>query len=91
MPRASMKFSLGKIIAVLVVLAAAGGGWAWYASRNAAGETKYRVGKLERGPLQAVVVASGTLAAEGVAVDGAGNVYGAEVGPKKVQKYVMKK
>ena len=34
---------------------------------------------------------SGTLAAEGVAVDGAGNVYGAEVGPKKVQKYVMKK
>ena len=34
---------------------------------------------------------SGTLAAEGVAVDGSGNVYGAEVGPKKVQKYVMKK
>jgi DNA-binding beta-propeller fold protein YncE len=34
---------------------------------------------------------SGTLAAEGVAVDGAGNVYGAEVGPAKLQKYVMKK
>lgn len=34
---------------------------------------------------------SNTLAAEGVAVDGAGNVYGAEVGPRKVQKYVMKK
>ena len=34
---------------------------------------------------------SGTLAAEGVAVDSSGNVYGAEVGPKKVQKYVMKK
>ena len=34
---------------------------------------------------------SGTLAAEGVAVDPAGNVYGAEVGPAKLQKYVMKK
>jgi len=34
---------------------------------------------------------TGTLAAEGVAADAAGNVYGAEVGPRKVQKYVMKK
>ena len=34
--------------------------------------------------------ATGTLAAEGVAVDGAGNIYGAEVGPRKVQKYVRK-
>jgi sugar lactone lactonase YvrE len=34
---------------------------------------------------------SGTLAAEGVAVDAAGNVYGAEVGPKQVVKYVRKK
>jgi sugar lactone lactonase YvrE len=33
---------------------------------------------------------SGTLAAEGVAVDAAGNIYGAEVGPKQVQKYVKK-
>jgi sugar lactone lactonase YvrE len=33
---------------------------------------------------------SGTLAAEGVAVDGAGNVYGAEVGPKALKKYVKK-
>ena len=32
-----------------------------------------------------------TLAAEGVAVDAAGNVYGAEVGPRQVVKYVMKK
>jgi sugar lactone lactonase YvrE len=32
----------------------------------------------------------GTLAAEGVAVDAAGNVYGAEVGPKGVKKYVRK-
>jgi sugar lactone lactonase YvrE len=34
---------------------------------------------------------TGTLAAEGVAVDAAGNIYGAEVGPRKLQKYVMKK
>jgi sugar lactone lactonase YvrE len=36
-------------------------------------------------------VTSGTLAAEGVAVDAAGNVYGAEVGPRQVVKYVRKK
>lgn len=34
---------------------------------------------------------SGTLAAEGVAVDAAGNIYGAEVGPAQVVKYVMRK
>jgi sugar lactone lactonase YvrE len=34
--------------------------------------------------------ASGTSAAEGVAVDAAGNVYGAEVGPKQVVKYVKR-
>jgi len=56
-----MKFR--NIAAVLALLAAAAGGWAWYASRNGAGETKYRIGKLERGPIQAVVIASGTLAA----------------------------
>jgi sugar lactone lactonase YvrE len=33
---------------------------------------------------------SGTLAAEGVAVDAAGNVYGAEVGPRSLKKYVRK-
>jgi streptogramin lyase len=33
----------------------------------------------------------GTWVAEGVAVDDAGNVYGAEVGPRKVTKYVKKK
>lgn len=32
----------------------------------------------------------GTLAAEGVAVDRAGNVYGAEVGPRALKKYVKK-
>lgn len=33
---------------------------------------------------------SGTSAAEGVAVDAAGNIYGAEVGPRAVKKYVRK-
>lgn len=33
---------------------------------------------------------SGTSAAEGVAVDGNGNIYGAEVGPRAVKKYVRK-
>jgi hypothetical protein len=33
---------------------------------------------------------SGTWVAEGVAVDAAGNVYGAEVGPRKLTKYVKK-
>jgi len=33
---------------------------------------------------------AGTSAAEGVAVDAQGNVYGAEVGPKAVKKYVKK-
>jgi len=32
----------------------------------------------------------GTSAAEGVAVDAAGNIYGAEVGPKQVKKYTRK-
>jgi len=36
------------------------------------------------------VNARGTSAAEGVAADAAGNVYGAEVGPKALKKYVKK-
>lgn len=56
-----MKFSFGKLLAVLFLAAAAGGGWYWYDSRGATAETKYRLGKVERGPIQAVVVASGTL------------------------------
>jgi len=31
----------------------------------------------------------GTTAAEGVAVDAAGNIYGAEVGPRQLVKYIM--
>lgn len=34
--------------------------------------------------------ATGTSAAEGVVVDAAGNVYGAEVGPRQVKRYVKK-
>lgn len=37
-----------------------------------------------------VAVATTTSAAEGVAVDAAGNIYGAEVGPKDVARYVRK-
>ena len=36
------------------------------------------------------VKATGTSAAEGVAVDAAGNIYGAEVGPRALKKYVRK-
>jgi hypothetical protein len=34
--------------------------------------------------------ATTTSAAEGIAVDAAGNIYGAEVGPKALKKYVKK-
>jgi sugar lactone lactonase YvrE len=37
-----------------------------------------------------VETATGTSAAEGVAVDSQGNIYGAEVGPKRVMKYAKK-
>ena len=33
---------------------------------------------------------TGTSAAEGVAVDASGNIYGAEVGPKRAMKYSKK-
>ena len=33
---------------------------------------------------------TGTSAAEGVAVDAQGNIYGAEVGPKRLKRYVKK-
>jgi HlyD family secretion protein len=46
---------------VLVVAALAAGGWYWLQSRDGNGEVKYRVAKVERGPMAAVVVASGTL------------------------------
>ena len=56
-----MKNALPKLIAVVVLLAAAAGGWAWYAARSGGQEVKYRLARIERGPIAAVVVASGTL------------------------------
>ena len=49
------------LILALVVAAAAGGGWYWYQSRTDGADVRYRVAKVERGPMAAVVVASGTL------------------------------
>jgi len=55
-----LKNPLPKLIAV-AALAAVAAGWAWVSSRSSGDEVKYRLAKLERGPLSAVVVASGTV------------------------------
>jgi streptogramin lyase len=52
-----------------------------------------RVGRASDGSLVALIPdpvekATGSSAAEGVAVDAMGNIYGAEVGPKRLMKYV---
>jgi DNA-binding beta-propeller fold protein YncE len=52
-----------------------------------------RVGRVSDGAMTAFIPdpsnqTSGTSAAEGVAADSMGNIYGAEVGPKRVNKYV---
>jgi len=54
-----------------------------------------RIGSVKDGKVASFIPdpvekATGTSAAEGVAVDAAGNVYGAEVGPRAVKKYVRK-
>jgi len=54
-----------------------------------------RMGSLKDGKVVAFIPdpaekATGTSAAEGVAVDAKGNIYGAEVGPQDVKKYVKK-
>ena len=56
-----MKLNFASLLAVLAVLLVAAGGYAWVQSRGGAGEQKMRVVKVERGALQAVVAASGTL------------------------------
>jgi HlyD family secretion protein len=56
-----MKLNFASLLAVLAVLLVAVGGYAWVQSRGGAGEQKLRVVKVERGALQAVVAASGTL------------------------------
>ena len=53
-----MRFAL---ILALVVAAAAGGGWYWYQSRAESSVVRYRLAKLERGPMAAAVAVSGTL------------------------------
>jgi HlyD family secretion protein len=51
-------WKLGAATAALLALAGAGGWWWWQAR---APEVSYRTGKLERGPLQSTVSASGTV------------------------------
>jgi HlyD family secretion protein len=51
-----------RLLLALVVLGALGaGGWYWYSTRNGGDDVRYRVAKIERGPISAVVVASGTV------------------------------
>ncbi|MCA1585101.1 MAG: hypothetical protein LC791_10145 [Acidobacteria bacterium] len=65
---------------------------------HAAWKRGIRIGSVKDGKVQYFIpdpsnadpTAKGTLAAEGVAVDAAGNIYGAEVGPRAVKKYVKK-
>jgi streptogramin lyase len=54
-----------------------------------------RVGRVKDGSVTAFIpdpveVATGTSAAEGIAADSKGTIYGAEVGPKDLKKYVKK-
>lgn len=56
-----MRAVLAKLLVLAALAAAAAGAWTWYAGRAAAPEARYRLAKVERGPLHAVVVASGTL------------------------------
>jgi HlyD family secretion protein len=55
--KSALKIGLG----LAAVAALAAGGWIWLQSRDGNGEVRYRLAKVERGPLAAVVVASGTL------------------------------
>jgi DNA-binding beta-propeller fold protein YncE len=53
------------------------------------------IGRISDGKVFALIPdpdvnAKGTSAAEGVAVDAAGNIYGAEVGPRRLMKYVRR-
>ncbi len=50
-----------KLLAAIALVALGAGAWYWFQSRNDDGEVRYRLAKVERGALAAVVVASGTL------------------------------
>jgi HlyD family secretion protein len=56
-----MKATLKLLLLLAVLAAAAAGGWYWWQSRATGSEASYRLAKVERGPMAAVVVASGTL------------------------------
>src|SRR5687768_1917615 len=56
-----MKAALKLPILLAVVGAAGAGGWIWWQLRDDDGAVHYRLAKLERGAMAAVVVASGTL------------------------------
>ncbi|HEX6362703.1 MAG TPA: HlyD family efflux transporter periplasmic adaptor subunit [Albitalea sp.] len=56
-----MKATLKLLVLLAVLAAAAAGGWYWWQSRAGDAEVRYRLAKIERGPMAAVVVASGTL------------------------------
>ncbi len=67
------------------------------ARRNAGWKRGIRIGSVKDGFVTAFIPdpepdqnKSGTSGAEGVAVDGAGNIYGAEVGSRAIKKYVKK-
>jgi HlyD family secretion protein len=53
-----------RLLSILVVAALVGGGmWAWLATQSRGNAPKYRMARVERGPLTAAVSASGNLAA----------------------------
>jgi HlyD family secretion protein len=56
-----VKLTAVRVVAILVVLALAAGGYAWLRTRDGGAEQAPRTARVERGPLQAVVAASGTL------------------------------
>jgi HlyD family secretion protein len=56
-----VKLNFARLMVILGVLALAAGGYAWLRLRQGDGTQALRAVKLERGPLQAVVAASGTL------------------------------
>ena len=67
------------------------------ARRNAGWKRGIRIGSVTDGFVTAFIPDpepdqdnTGTSAAEGVAVDSAGNIYGAEVGPRRVNAYRLK-
>jgi HlyD family secretion protein len=56
-----MRHAVTMLAAAVAIVAAAAGGWYWYQSRADGREVKYQLAKIERGPIAAAVVASGTL------------------------------